>query len=103
MPRRQDHMTCEGVPISLLYQKVLWRSTLEHIIERILTKLPFDPQALREDFSNHLRATLSQVFSEYDLITRTEFERHKQALAHLQTKVAQLEASVEALEKAKKA
>jgi hypothetical protein len=53
------------------------------------------------DFEKNARAAMGSVFAKLDLVTREEFEIQSQVLARTREKLKELEARVEALEKAR--
>lgn len=53
------------------------------------------------DIEKNAKAAISGVFAKLDLVTREEFDVQAQVLARTREKLTQLEARVEALEKAR--
>lgn len=53
------------------------------------------------DIEKNAKAAMSSVFAKLDLVTREEFDVQAQVLARTREKLTQLEARVEALEKAR--
>lgn len=54
-----------------------------------------------KDIEKNAKAAISGVFAKLDLVTREEFDVQAQVLARTREKLTQLEARVEALEKAR--
>jgi len=54
-----------------------------------------------KDFEKNAKAALSGVFAKLDLVTREEFDIQAQVLARTREKLKDLEARVEALERAR--
>ena len=54
-----------------------------------------------KDIEKNAKAAISGIFAKLDLVTREEFDVQAQVLARTREKLTQLEARVEALEKAR--
>jgi BMFP domain-containing protein YqiC len=72
--------------------------TLEEIGNKISTLLANSPA---RDVEKNARAVMSGIFAKLDLVTREEFDIQAQVLARTREKLKELEARVEALEKAR--
>ncbi len=62
----------------------------------------FIAQSPIQDIEKNSRAMLAQMFSKLDLVTREEFDVQQELLVRTREKLAQLEATVAALEKQSK-
>jgi BMFP domain-containing protein YqiC len=64
-----------------------------------------DPKILEEfgakDIERNAKAMMSGVFAKLDLVTREEFDVQAEVLARTRAKLTELEARVDALEKAR--
>jgi BMFP domain-containing protein YqiC len=69
---------------------------LEEIDRRMKEILAGSPAA---DLEKNLRALLQSAFSRLDLVTREEFDVQREVLARTRAKLAELEATLAALEK----
>ena len=74
--------------------------TLEEIGNKMSTLLANSPA---KDFEKNAKAVVSGFLAKLDLVTREEFDIQTQVLARTRQKLKELEARVEALEKAKAA
>ncbi len=72
--------------------------TLEDIGNRMSTLLANSPA---KDFEKNAKAVVSGFLAKLDLVTREEFDIQTQVLARTREKLKELEARVEALEKAR--
>jgi BMFP domain-containing protein YqiC len=72
--------------------------TLEDIGNKMSTLLANSPA---KDIEKNAKAVMSGLFSKLDLVTREEFDIQAQVLARTRQKLKELEARVEALEKAR--
>lgn len=71
--------------------------TMEEIGAKMSALLANSPA---KDIERNAKAVMSGLFSKLDLVTREEFDIQAQVLARTREKLKQLEARVEALEKA---
>lgn len=74
--------------------------TLEQFGAKMSAMLANSPA---KDIENNAKAVLSGFLSKLDLVTREEFDVQTQVLARTRDKLKNLEARVEALEKARQA
>lgn len=74
--------------------------TLEQFGAKMSAMLANSPA---KDIENNAKAVLSGLLSKLDLVTREEFDVQTQVLARTRDKLKDLEARVEALEKARQA
>lgn len=74
--------------------------TLEQFGAKMSAMLANSPA---KDIENNAKAVLSGFLSKLDLVTREEFDVQSQVLARTRDKLKDLEARVEALEKARQA
>jgi ubiquinone biosynthesis accessory factor UbiK len=74
--------------------------TLEQFGAKMSAMLANSPA---KDIENNAKAVLSGFLSKLDLVTREEFDVQTQVLARTRDKLKDLEARVEALEKARQA
>ncbi|RJS91899.1 accessory factor UbiK family protein [Salinisphaera sp. Q1T1-3] len=65
---------------------------------RLANALPPQVAPLREELKTNFRAVLQSQLAELDLVSREEFEATRDMLVHARTRLAELEARVEALE-----
>jgi hypothetical protein len=72
--------------------------TLEDIGNKMNTLLANSPA---KDFEKNAKALMSGFLAKLDLVTREEFDIQAQVLARTRQKLKELEARVEALEKAR--
>ena len=72
--------------------------TLEDIGNKVSTLLANSPA---KDLEKNARAVVSGLLAKLDLVTREEFDIQSQVLARTREKLKDLEARVEALEKAR--
>ena len=72
--------------------------TLEDIGNKMSTLLANSPA---KDFEKNAKAVVSGFIAKLDLVTREEFDIQTQVLARTREKLKELEARVEALEKAR--
>ncbi|HQU80124.1 MAG TPA: accessory factor UbiK family protein [Azonexus sp.] len=72
--------------------------TLEDIGNKMSTLLANSPA---KDFEKNAKAVVSGFLAKLDLVTREEFDIQTQVLARTREKLKELEARVEALEKAR--
>ena len=72
--------------------------TLEDIGNKMNTLLANSPA---KDFEKNAKALMSGFLAKLDLVTREEFDIQAQVLARTREKLKELEARVEALEKAR--
>ena len=72
--------------------------TLEDIGNKMSALLANSPA---KDIEKNAKAVMSGLFSKLDLVTREEFDIQAQVLARTRQKLKELEARVEALEKAR--
>ncbi|QRM18260.1 accessory factor UbiK family protein [Dechloromonas sp. TW-R-39-2] len=72
--------------------------TMEEIGAKMSALLASSPA---KDIERNAKAVMSGMFSKLDLVTREEFDIQAQVLARTREKLKQLEARVEALEKAR--
>jgi len=72
--------------------------TLEDIGNKMSTLLANSPA---KDFEKNAKAVVSSFLAKLDLVTREEFDIQTQVLARTREKLKELEARVEALEKAR--
>ena len=72
--------------------------TLEDIGNKVSTLLANSPA---KDFEKNAKALMSGFLAKLDLVTREEFDIQAQVLARTREKLKELEARVEALEKAR--
>jgi BMFP domain-containing protein YqiC len=72
--------------------------TLEDIGNKMSTLLANSPA---KDIEKNARAVMSGLFSKLDLVSREEFDIQAQVLARTRQKLKELEARVDALEKAR--
>ena len=72
--------------------------TMEEIGAKMSALLANSPA---KDIERNAKAVMSGLFSKLDLVTREEFDIQAQVLARTREKLKQLEARVEALEKAR--
>jgi BMFP domain-containing protein YqiC len=72
--------------------------TIEEIGAKMSALLASSPA---KDIERNAKAVMSGMFSKLDLVTREEFDIQAQVLARTREKLKQLEARVEALEKAR--
>lgn len=68
---------------------------LEDIQKKVADLLANSPA---RDLEKNVRAVLAQGFVKLDLVTREEFEVHKEVLARTRARLAELEARVATLE-----
>ena len=73
---------------------------LEDIGNKMSTLLANSPA---KDFEKNAKAAVSSLLAKLDVVTREEFDIQTQVLARTRQKLKELEARVEALEKAKAA
>jgi len=74
--------------------------TLEEIGNKMSALLANSPA---KDFEKNAKAAMSGLLAKLDVVTREEFDIQTQVLARTRQKLKELEARVEALEKAKAA
>ena len=74
--------------------------TLEDIGNKMSALLANSPA---KDFEKNARATISGLLAKLDVVTREEFDIQTHVLARTREKLKELEARVEALEKARAA
>ena len=74
--------------------------TLEEIGNKMSALLANSPA---KDFEKNARATISGLLAKLDVVTREEFDIQTHVLARTREKLKELEARVEALEKARAA
>lgn len=77
---------------------MLDQKTLEDIGNKMSTLLANSPA---KDFEKNAKAVVSGFLAKLDLVTREEFDIQTQVLARTREKLKELEARVEALEKAR--
>lgn len=68
---------------------------LEDLQKKISDLLASSPA---KDVERNVRAVMAQGFSKLDLVTREEFEVHKEVLARTRARLVELEARVAAIE-----
>jgi len=72
---------------------------LDDLSQRVAGSLPKGLQALQEDLTRNLRATLEAGLARLDLVTREEFEVQAAVLARTRAKIHALEAQVADMER----
>jgi BMFP domain-containing protein YqiC len=72
---------------------------LDDLSQRLANSLPKGLQALQEDISRNLRASLEAGLGKLDLVTREEFDVQSAVLARTRAKLQTLEQQVAELER----
>ncbi len=73
--------------------------TINRLSEKINALLPPQLQQVKSDFDERLKSLLQQQLSNYEMVSREEFEIQARVLARTREKLEKLEAKLEALEK----
>lgn len=73
---------------------------IEELVRRMTAGLPKGVQALQEDLSRNLRASLESGLGRLDLVTREEFDVQTAVLARTRSKLEALQVRVAELEAA---
>lgn len=73
--------------------------TLEDIANRLANALPPQVAPLRDELKHNFKAVLQSQLTELDLVPREEFEATREMLNQTRTRLAELEARLDALEK----
>lgn len=71
---------------------------LKEITEKLTALLPKQLHTVREDFAKQCRSVLQHVFTQYDVVTREEFDIQVKVLARTRQRIEELEKHVQALE-----
>ena len=77
---------------------MLFRSAIEEITRRVLDTLPGGLADMERDLRKNVKAAITQVLRDMDLVTREEYEVQRRVLARTREKLEQLEARAKALE-----
>ena len=72
--------------------------TINRISDRINELLPPGLQQVKTDFDARLKSLLQQQLSNYEMVSREEFDIQARVLARTRQKLEQIEARLQALE-----
>ena len=72
--------------------------TIDELMRRLLGQLPAGVAQLDADVRKNLKALLTQLLRDMDLVTREEYELQTRVLARTREKLEQLEQRADALE-----
>ena len=75
--------------------------TLDDLARRLSAAVPESLSAVRRDLESNFKAILQSGLSKLDLVSRQEFDVQAEVLARTREKLKELEARVEALERAR--
>jgi hypothetical protein len=76
------------------------KETIDDIVRKIGKVIPEDPNLVREELNQKLRATLIATLKNMDLVTREEFDIQARLLAKTRLRIEELQQQVEKLEAA---
>lgn len=72
--------------------------SIEDMANRLANALPPQVAPLREELKANFKAVLQSQLADLDLVPREEFEATRDMLVHARTRLAELEARLDALE-----
>jgi len=78
---------------------MLDKQTINHLSDKINQLLPPGLQQVKSDFDTKLKTLLQQQLSEFEFVSREEFDIQSRVLQRTRTKLEALELKLEQLEK----